>query len=177
MTKNFTIKRALVTLSSKDNEKFQRMQVQYFGKTTNIEVLFPYGLNANPPEGSLALLIPINNDDSNMTAFIYDPTTRFKDLKQGEVAIGNPTTKARIEFSEDGSINIIKNETTSIKINEDGSVDINSTQINLGTGGPAIARLGDTVTGQVIIPTGSSAGTFPVTSGVISSGSTQNTSA
>lgn len=168
--KSNLIKRAVLTRPSKDNEDIQITQITYLGQTKNIEILSPYGLYSNPPKGSLILLLPILGDSGNLVGIVYDPRNRPKDLEGGEVVTGNTVKGTTITFPEDGSINIVKDDTTSIKINVDGSIDINSTKINLGSGGPAIARVGDIVQG-LSVPVGS---TF---TGTITSGSTQNTSA
>jgi len=173
------IKRAVVSRPSKDNEDIQKTQIIYLGQTKNIEVLSSYGLNSNPPKNSLVILLPILGDSGNPVGIVYDPRNRVKNLKEGEVVTGNTVKGTTIEFPDDGSINIVKDENTSVRINADGSIDINSTNINLGQGGPAIARVGDTITGDIFIPGGSSAGTYTITlgTGIITSGSTQNTSA
>ncbi|MCK5602307.1 phage baseplate assembly protein [Candidatus Pacearchaeota archaeon] len=160
------IKRGIITLSSKDTAVFPTIQMTYLGKTKNVELVLPYGLYSNPKEGAIALMFQVNGQEENMTAIPYDPYTRFKNLQPGEVAVGNPHTQSKILFKANGDIELEAN----------GAVNINAPNIHLGEGGEPIARVGDQITGEVIIPSGSSAGTYPVTTGVISTGSPNNTS-
>ena len=117
------IKRGILTLSSKDDANFQIVQVTYLGKTQNVEVVTPYGLYSNPKEQSVALLFNVNGQEENMSAILYNPYNRFKNLKTGEVIIGNPEASTKIYFQENGDINI--ESTGNVNINSSNSVNIN----------------------------------------------------
>jgi len=160
------IKRAIISLSSKDNEDFQIAQATYFEKTKNIELILPYGLYSNAKTGAISLVFAVNGQEENLAGIPYNPYVRFKNLNPSEVAVGNPHKLTKIYFKDDGNIDI----ETSVNVN------IKASKTNLGVGGKAIARVDDIITGQVIIPSGSSAGTYNITNGKISTGSPNNTS-
>lgn len=182
------IKRAYVSLVHTDNKIYSYAQISYLGSTLDAETLYPYGMNANAPLNSAAIVFNINADESNRVCMCYTPDRRFKDLKEGEVQIGNGLTQASIKFSHDGKIQIVTDadvEITSsakVKIISSTDVEINATNIKiagdvditgdlsvsgssaLGSSGAAIARVGDAVVVGGI-------------SGTITSGSSTNTSA
>ena len=157
------IKRAILTIASKDDTDFQTCQVSYLGKTKNINLVLPYGLFANPKENGLVLTFNIGANEENIAGIPYNPYIRFKDLKKGEVVVGNPHTQTKIHFKENGDIDIESNSTINIK----------SDSVNIANGVNGVARLDDTIVGQVIIPGGSSAGTYNITNGKISSASSK----
>lgn len=165
------IKRAYLTLPDADNEQFTRAQCEYFGKTTFTETIYPYGLYANAPPGSLLLLFQVNGQEENLVGIPYNPLNRFDSLKPGEVVVGNPATGSYVKFDLEGNIEVISKK--DIKANIEGKCDITCAQdatikapnINLvgnvhvtgtittsgianfgGTGAAAIARVGDKVT-------------------------------
>ena len=166
------IKRAYVSLVHKDDKIYSYAQISYLGSTLDAETLYPYGMNANAPLNSAAVVFNIQTDEGNRVCICYTPDRRFKDLKEGEVQIGNALTQASIMFSEDGKIKIVTDadiEITAPTIKLTGDVEIVgdlsvSGSTALGASGAAIARVGDTV------DVGGSPGT-------ITSGSSTNTSA
>lgn len=160
------IKRVKISLTSKDQGRHPTLQISYLGKTKNSEKVLPYGLYSNPKDKALAIVFNTYAQPENSMAIPYDPYKRFEGLKPGEVLVGNPYTNTYIYFKTDGSI----------QIKTDSSVNIDASNINLGSGGKAIARVDDEITGEVIIPSGSSAGTYNITNGKISTGSSTNTS-
>jgi len=103
------IKRAIITLASKDDTNFQIVQVNYLGKTKNVEIVSPYGLYSNPKEQSVMLIFNVNGQEENIAGIPYNPYNRFKNLKPGEVATGNPHKGTRIYFDENGDIIIDAN--------------------------------------------------------------------
>ena len=166
MTKLFNlIKNAIISLSGKDSADFPTAQVDYLGKTKEIELVFPYGLAANPKEKCFTLLFSVNGQEDNILGIAHNPTNRFKNLTPGEVVVGNSYVNTKIYFKADGTIEIFTDKT----------LNINANNINLGSSGKAIARKDDEVVGQVIIPSGSSAGTYNITNGKINTGSTKHT--
>lgn len=117
------IKRGIITLSSNDIADFPTVQVTYLGKTKNVELVLPYGLYSNPKEQSIALLLSVNGQEENISAIPYNPYTRFKDLKAGEVAVGNPHTTSKVYFKANGDIEI--ESAGNINITSTSSVNIN----------------------------------------------------
>lgn len=157
------IKRGYVSKVLDDDKELPFQQVSYLGKIGYSERLSPYGLDSNPPQDIQVLVFSVNGVESNRLSMAYSQANRFKGLKEGEVVVGNPETQAYIKFAEDNTIEIkatqsvtieapsitIKNGTISIESDADisvtGTANINATQINLGSGGPQIARKGDAV--------------------------------
>lgn len=101
-----TLKRCTVE-SVDDKSDFPTMQVKYLKQVIKIvQKLGIYGVCSNPPKGSNGILFPIMGSDSNIACLADDIANRFKDLKEGELVIGNYLTKAFIKFSQDGGIEI-----------------------------------------------------------------------
>jgi phage gp45-like len=121
------IKFAKVTLSGSDSGGYNQSQVNYFGKTKQTFVLFPYGLDAKLPADSIVVLFNIMGQEENTVGIGTKPSIRFKNLQEGEVVVGNPSKQTKIYFKNDGTI----------EITGDTNVIINN-----GTKG--VARLDDT---------------------------------
>lgn len=103
---NITLKRCIVQ-SIDDKSDFPTMQIKYLKEVIKIvQKLGIYGVCSNPPKGSNGILFPILGSDSNIACLADDIANRFKDLKEGEVVIGNYLTKAFIKFKQDGGIEI-----------------------------------------------------------------------
>lgn len=162
------IKRGLVTLPGSDADPYCRTQVSYMGKTKNIEVVFPYGLAANLPENALVLLFNVQGQEENMAGIGNTPTQRFKNLAPGEVVVGSPRFGNYVKFGASGVIEIASTGALNVtvpgsanltvagetklmgtgKITIDGSGEVlikGASAINLGEGGAAVARVGDSV--------------------------------
>ncbi len=153
------VKRAFVSISLPDDKASGAAQVSYFGKTGISEVVSPYGLSVRLPTGIQVLLFSVQSQENNRAAIGYSQKDRFKDLEEGEVVIGNPLTRSFIKFAKDGSItidskakinitsadNVIIDVTGTVDLKATGEVTVDSPKVNLGVGGPPIARLGDTV--------------------------------
>lgn len=138
------IKRGYVSYFIKDENLHAIAQITYFGKTSNAEIISPYGLSVGLPEETNLIIFNIQGKEENKACIGYSQHDRFLNLKQGEVVIGSPKTKSYIKFKEDGTIEIDSKGTINIKVN--GDVNIDATKVNLGVGGAKIARLGDEVT-------------------------------
>lgn len=153
------VKRAFVSQSLTDDKSSGIVQVSYFGKTGVSEVISPYGLSVRLPTGIQVLLFAVQSQENNRACIGYSQKDRFKDLEEGEVVIGNPLTRSFIKFDIDGNIEIESTGKIDIKSAKDvtidvtgtvdlkatGDVTVDSPKVNLGIGGPPIARLGDTV--------------------------------
>lgn len=98
------IKRAVLSLAGKDVDPFSKGQVEYNGKVADIELQWPYGFSANPPEDSLILMLNVQGQEENRVGFANYPQKRFMNLKPGEVQIGNYLTGTNVKFLEDGSM-------------------------------------------------------------------------
>ncbi len=103
------IQRAKVTnVPDVESRDYPIVQVQSLGKTMDTEVISPYGLSSNVTKDSLGIVFAIRGDMANRTMMGYDPATRVKGLRPGEVAIGNPTIGTYFKFNELGQIEVWK---------------------------------------------------------------------
>lgn len=119
------VKRAVVTLVGKDSGQFASAQVKWMrDKVATTEVVHPYGLSSNAPKDSFALMFNVMAQEENRAAIIYDPKNRFKNLKEGEVALGNFVTKSVIKFLENGDIEITGLNNQIVNITGDTNVTI-----------------------------------------------------
>jgi phage gp45-like len=141
-------------------QQFAVQQVSYSGKVGDAAVVMPYGLHANLPVDSLALMFAVNGEPDNRAIIGYDAKKRPA-LEEGEVAFYHPPTDSFIIFRASGdldiqagteggaNVNIIctdANITASGDVNvEAANVNIDAGVTNLGVGGLAIARVGDAV--------------------------------
>jgi len=163
------VKYAFITLVSKDDKvEAHQAKVQYQGRQATVNIMYPYGLAANAPSKSLVLLFSVGGQEANRAGIVSATLIRPKDLKEGEVVIGNFVTKATIKFNEDGSIDVIgkgdinitaesgdvniesKNGKVSVTADDDvdvkaNTVNVDASQTNLGVGGKKIALDGDKV--------------------------------
>jgi len=120
------IKRAKVTLSTDDKGEFPLHQISYFGKVKLTETIFPYGISARPPKDALTICFPVGGSEEDLPCIAYAPNTRFKNLLEGEFAVGNQLRGNSIYFRDNGvnEINggdyggVIKIDDLTAKIND-----------------------------------------------------------
>ncbi len=126
--KNY-IKRAVITKAGSDDTIRPVQQMEYLGRTTDAEIIFPYGVHANLPAGCMMTVIPILDQSSNLVAFGGLPNERIQ-VEEGEVVFFHPLTKAKIHFKADGNIEIdslekdVQITCNSASITASSSVDI-----------------------------------------------------
>jgi len=138
------VKFGYVSRSSSDSGDYPVTQITYLGKTVPVEIISPYGLYSNLAEGTKAVVFNIGSNEENQVAIGFSQNDRFKNLKSGEVVVGNPKTGSYIKFNSDGSVLMQCNGDFDIITNN--NVNIKAAQVNLGDSGAKIARLGDEVT-------------------------------
>jgi len=117
------VKLAIVTLTGNDSGTYNQTQVSYFGKVKNVLVVNPYGVDANVPKDSLMILFNIMGQEENTAGIGFAPNIRFKNLKEGEVVVGNPKSLSKIYFKKNGDIEI--ESRGDINITSSGVVNIN----------------------------------------------------
>lgn len=145
------IKRSVLTLSSSDSGVTQVAQVSYLGKVANAELVSVYGLSSNAPVGSTVLLFNVQAQEENRAGIANYPGARFKNLKAGEVAVGNYVTKSVIKFLENGNIEITGKNDLNINITNDGNITIaGAATLNI-TGGTEINSPNNTLNGNLTI--------------------------
>lgn len=100
------IKSAYLTLTNDDTSSYPTAQAGYKGKVANFIRLSPYGLDSNPPKGSMVLLLSAYGQESNKFGISSDVIRRRSGLKDGEVAVYNTVTGSLIHLKADGSITV-----------------------------------------------------------------------
>jgi hypothetical protein len=99
------LKHGYVSKVGPDDRSVHGAYCTYLGKeNVPFENILPYGLYANPPVGTPLILMSKNGVEANLAGIPYGQKDRFKNLKEGEVKIGNPVSGAYILFSEDTGI-------------------------------------------------------------------------
>lgn len=139
-----------------DNGNRAQVQVKTGKIIDDVLMLYPYGffsnMQNNVSTGSLILLILPSGSSNNAFGFPYNPTLQPTDVQSNEVAIGNfKNNTNKITFKNNGDIEV---ECSS-------NVTIEGAQINLADANSLV--LNQNASLSVTIPSGSSAGTYPVT--------------
>ena len=96
------IKKAYVSRETfDDSQDYLNMQTTTLGKVTQANVVFPYGINAIPPQNTLGLCFNVLGSE-DMAYFIpFAMVERFKNLKAGEVKVGSPNHQNFVYFKAD----------------------------------------------------------------------------
>jgi phage gp45-like len=137
------IKRGLVTLSGNDSNNYPVCQVAFVKKTKTVEIVSPYGLYSNLPTGAQMIVFTVQAQEENLAGIGYNSLTRFKNLAEGEVVVGNPSTGAFVKFSADGSVTVCTSGAVNISC---ADCTINASgNIALGSGGAKVARYDDEI--------------------------------
>ena len=155
-----TIRRAVISRHGDDSGTYHITQITYNKKTVPAEVINPYGLYTNPPDDLQTLVFTICGDSENRAIIAYSQDDRFKDLKEGEVVVGNPKTGTFIKLKEDGGIEIDSKSEINITVN--GNVKVKAINVELDAlvavkeierrqGGLAVA-VGGKVSGSLALP-------------------------
>jgi phage gp45-like len=135
---------AKITQAGNSAANWFRQQITYKEKVSNCAVIYPYGFHANAvPNESLALVFMVGCNAQNKVGIAYNPNKR-PDLKEGEVAVYQPTTNTEIKIDQSG--NIIITTDNDVVLNSD-NININSGDITLNGN---VAINGDlSITGSV----------------------------
>lgn len=86
-------------------QQFAVQQVTYSGKVGDAILVMPYGVHANLPVDSLALMFAVNGEPDNRAIIGFDPKQR-PELVEGEVAFYHPPTGSFIKWTEAGDLDI-----------------------------------------------------------------------
>jgi len=146
-------------LSTDDSGDFRVYNVSFMGKEQKILGFTPYGLMHHPPEDSMVCVGNQLAQASNGIGVADDPANRiFKNLAEGEVALGNYVTGDYIYFDEDNNIKIQNAKTNAnVNLGSDGSIQIenSNTIIAVDTAGKLEATVGGTDGSYLLLnPTG-----------------------
>jgi phage gp45-like len=95
-------------LSVDDSGDYQFMTITTLGKTQKVLSFKPYGLMSSPPVDSIVGVWSQQGQESNGIGLADDPKNRpIKNMKTGEVALGNYITGNFVYFDEDGSTQVV----------------------------------------------------------------------
>jgi len=116
-------------LSVDDTGNLRFYTVSFMGKQQKVLGFSPYGLMHKPPADSMVLLWSQQGQESNGIGIADDPRNRtLKDLKEGEVALGNYRTGHYIYFDENGLCTVVAKD---LKFVIDDSVIIQGTDVEI----------------------------------------------
>ena len=108
-----------------DSGDYPIFTARYNGKDRTTAVAFtPYGLYTNLPKDATLLSFSALCQESNKYAFGQKFANRFKDLKEGEVLVGNAETGSFTHFLEDGSIKTFSAEGKEIEVTKDFIINV-----------------------------------------------------
>ena len=168
------IKNSQITNPGDDSKFFPESQISSKFKVLNSVLLMPYGINSSPPLNSFGVTFAVGGDEGNSVTIPHAPHLREKGLIAGEVVVSNLLTGSKVKFKQDGTIEIdSKNKITISAMGEvtidapsvtvtapvikfAGNVEVTGSLlaqggVNLGgTGGKALAGIGDLVVAGVI---------------------------
>lgn len=102
------IKYAIKTLAGDDSGAYPAgHKCQYNGKESQYMIMTPYGLFSNAPKDAFLALFSVQGEESNKFGIESTPDKRFKNLKPGEVAIGNVLSRTVTIYKENGDMDIV----------------------------------------------------------------------
>lgn len=142
------VSRAIVRLVN-DGLKLQSVQVELLDGEAqdDVERFQNYGVTSRPKDGAEAVIVCVGGLRSHAIAIVVDDRRfRLRQLEEGEVAL----------YDDLGQVVYLKREgimlSSPLKVTvEAPEVLVHSNNVNLGgTGGAAVARVGDSVSGGVI---------------------------
>lgn len=100
-------------ISVDDSGDLRSAIVSFLGKQQRVMLFTPYGIMSSPPASSLTILWSQQGQESNGIGISDDPKNRIlKNLKEGEIALGNYKTGSYILFDENGGCQIVSSSLT-----------------------------------------------------------------
>jgi len=116
------IKWGSLSKANSDNKSYPESQYEYNDNIKDAMNIFPWGMHANPPSNTLAVLVNISGHEENAVAIPVSSTDRLKGLKPGEVAFGSWVVSSYIKFTQNGNIEI--ESSNGIKVNSISDIEI-----------------------------------------------------
>lgn len=145
--------------TSNNDSQFPIQQIEYLGKVADCLIVFPYGQFSRLPKDQLLVVLSIGAEEENRVAMgSGDPADR-PEIEQGEMVYFHPLSKTFLKFKNNGELEIDSKGDLNITVVGDCNITPSGI-VNLGSGGDNIVR--DTDDLEIIIPAGSSAGTYTV---------------
>lgn len=165
------IRRARVSRSLPDTGTYPITQVEFLGKTSNMVVIWPYGMSGQLPEDAETICFNIEGMEENKAGIGTVPKLRLKVNADGEVVFGNPLTESAIYFRENGDIEVIGKNNQNITVDGDANLSVGANYIENITGDKTENITGhstENVTGDKDISADNTTVTSTVTTDVIS---------
>ena len=107
------VKVGYISLSPDDTQSRVVYNISSFGKQYRCYGVLPYGISCNPPDQTTQVVSwNVSGSDSNVVGVPTAPSIRFKDLKKGELKIGNFLTRSHIYFKSNSDVEIKSEEGT-----------------------------------------------------------------
>ena len=137
-------KLGIVTKRRDDADDMPLATMQSIGlKENTYKELAPYGFASNAPTDSLVASFEFLDESNNLYGIAFQPWTRTRNLKPGEVAVSNQLTKSKVFFDQDGNVIIEVTKDKIVTVAEDMSITVNGdTSITTG-GSTTITSTGD----------------------------------
>ena len=145
-----------ISLLGDDSAAYPNDQVVHNEVPINAYRFSPYGLSSRPPLDALGLMLSPGCRNDSPVVLIDQPLERFKNLKPGEVKVGNYQTKAEVHFDQAGNIVITPKSASSVKVIVDGggNVDIEAPGANINLTAATVAITGNLTVSGTISATG-----------------------
>lgn len=166
------IKIGFISLNNNDDSTDRHiMSVSYMDKQLRCYGVYPYGLSANAPANTTqAICFNVFGSDSNVAAIPVNQEMRFKNLKTGEVQIGNFINKSNIHFQETSDITITSNGKLTANVKDNVEIISTGNEIKLQVGSATLTLTDSLLVSSVPIQApsyaGSSGGAANMTSGI-----------
>jgi len=112
-----------ISLDNSDDSKDRHIYtVSQYNSQFNSYAIYPYGISANAPQNSQAVIFNIQDSQGITSCIPVNHKERFKNLNTGEVKVGNFIKKNNIFFDKNGNVIITSTNKKDAKIelnNED----------------------------------------------------------
>ncbi len=118
------VKNCFVSQVLDDSKTYAIIEVSHDDRTIVAQNITQYGLYSNPPKNATGIVILIGADASKAAAIVNVDDERFKNLEEGEVAVGNPLTTSKIFFDKDGNIIEFSKNNLTINVTNDNNITV-----------------------------------------------------
>ena len=124
------ITRCLTTGIANDSGDYQVQQIKYYGIPQNIQMVYPYGMNASAPVGSDVISWNIGGARENKAGIAQGSKIREKNLEETEVAFGNPVAGSKVVFKKNGDIEVYCPNNLNMTVNGETTLTCPETTID-----------------------------------------------
>lgn len=149
-----------------DSGQFQNYKVSFLGKTSSCDVVWAYGISGRLPEGSTIYMTNQLGSEDNKAGVGSFSQERFKDLKSGELKVGNFLLESSVKFDANGDIIVTNPGNHIVKIAKNNTVTITANSTTSILGNDTITIAGNSTTSVTGISSLTAVGTVDITSSV-----------